>query len=843
MRIRLAVLVVLAVAASAACAQASLDISEGWRFSPDEGNVGMAQGWHARQFDDDDWATLDAGAKWEDQGFPDVDGYGWYRKWVDVPAAWAGKKTWLVLGGVNDCGVLFCNGKIVATYGDEVHRSAARTPVIAQIGMYLTAGERNLIALRVYDRAFSGGLWLLPCMLTTDPQDVPTVIVTECFVDYAAAEAVLRITQTGLDTQRLNGAYHVEVAGADGSTPVARRAIPIRDEEPAAFATFDLPRTKEAVDYRVSVQGRDAAGEVIAGTCAETTAEWPGETVWPPEYQGATILNNLVAELLDVPSLKPGRFEFNNPRAGWVFFAAETGDPQIVLDEEPEPLALRTYPETGAREAMRFLSAGRHALTVAEAGGGRLVVRAVPELGYCYYPATPHIPEQGPYDWAFLERYVLPHVNMLVASGADLPEEHFDQWLREGRRWVDRGGLPGLHAAEPAPAQKVYDTWAARRGTTDPRYSGLIIDEFSHVEAEYFREWTDALARLSDDPRFAGKTFYAWCAEMYEHEPAAEFERLVRERNHRFAWEQYLSEQPAEDWTRCYVLRRYVRNMNAWKAKSPDVGRHMHMCLGFFSTPPCTLDLNPGVNFDVLLDWQFHVMATDPAYADLYGVMQWTSSYTDEETLRWGYRLFRHYCIEGSREPLTRDPLMLPHVKNPDFAEGLAHWEIEPAAEGSVAGRTMDGFSALQGRYPATHEGDTYLWMKRDAQRANRARQTVQDLEPGRLYSLKLISADLKHLDVEQKVGVSLQLENAEVLDEYGYQSVFRSRPQWKVKACEGLAQVYLNYHRVVFRAKGPTAELTISDAASAGGMADQELACNYVQLQPYHPPAGQPRE
>ena len=46
-----------------------------------------------------------------------------------------------------------------------------------------------------------------------------------------------------------------------------------------------------------------------------------------------------------------------------------------------------------------------------------------------------------------------------------------------------------------------------------------------------------------------------------------------------------------------------------------------------------------------------------------------------------------------------------------------------------------------------------------------------------------------------------------------------------------------LNSHRMVFRAKGPTAILTVSDWASAkdpGGPAGQELMFNFVQVQPY---------
>ena len=51
--------------------------------------------------------------KWEDQTYPDLDGYGWYRKTRSIPADWNGKDVWFKLGTVNDAYELFVNGKSV----------------------------------------------------------------------------------------------------------------------------------------------------------------------------------------------------------------------------------------------------------------------------------------------------------------------------------------------------------------------------------------------------------------------------------------------------------------------------------------------------------------------------------------------------------------------------------------------------------------------------------------------------------------------------------------------------------------------------------------------------------
>ena len=68
-----------------------------------------------------------------------------------------------------------------------------------------------------------------------------------------------------------------------------------------------------------------------------------------------------------------------------------------------------------------------------------------------------------------------------------------------------------------------------------------------------------------------------------------------------------------------------------------------------------------------------------PSFQDLYGLQEYLSSYADEELLRWAHQLFRHYCIEGKRTRFSDDPYLLPHLQNPDFANGLDGWQIEPA--------------------------------------------------------------------------------------------------------------------------------------------------------------------
>ena len=145
----------------------TIDLSESWQFSPDENNVGISEKWYALHFNDSKWDTLDAGKRWEDQGYPDLDSFGWYRKTVDIPADWKEQDVWLKFGGVNDAYELFINGESVSSFGDP-NITFANKPSFTKVTDKIKYGESNLIAIKVNDWGNSGGLWRLPVIVTKD---------------------------------------------------------------------------------------------------------------------------------------------------------------------------------------------------------------------------------------------------------------------------------------------------------------------------------------------------------------------------------------------------------------------------------------------------------------------------------------------------------------------------------------------------------------------------------------------------------------------------------------------------------------------------------------------------
>jgi len=129
-----------ATAVFTATAQQTIDLSSGWKFKPEP--AGQMCQWQTPTLADDDWAIVKAGARWEDQGFAETDGYAWYRKEIDVPTSWAKQQSWLILGAVNDAFALFCNGHLVNEFGDSLKHTIANIPSMANLTPHLLVGKK-----------------------------------------------------------------------------------------------------------------------------------------------------------------------------------------------------------------------------------------------------------------------------------------------------------------------------------------------------------------------------------------------------------------------------------------------------------------------------------------------------------------------------------------------------------------------------------------------------------------------------------------------------------------------------------------------------------------------------
>jgi hypothetical protein len=526
--------------------------------------------------------------------------------------------------------------------------------------------------------------------------------------------------------------------------------------------------------------------------------------------------NNLVTTLLNIRSASKPAYTITRKRDGWLF---------IVADEV---------------ESMRWVKAGKHEIEAA--AGKPLLVRAIPEIvhsGLGYHP-SPFLASYPKYSVAYLEKIgVFANANVILERKPD-PDFDIAKWRASGKQIRVRAS-----SAEAEPAG-IYDYWTNHRGMHEP-YDGIQMSEYDgwkgspHLKDYHYL--SDAVRKIAGEPRFAGKRLVPYTTAMYNSPKAMNFLETLFKHGHHQAVERYIPEQAtlAEAKKQLYWMSTII---DSYRKKLRGSQRRSIMALGYMSAPPETLDRYPGANYLVFMDMQMRALAVEGTYKGLYGVMWYHTAYADEEALRWSVKLIRHYCIEGKTGRLTKAPYILRHLKNGDFANKTIGWKLapaEPGKDGSMAVRKHESLSVLETRYTKVEQGETFLWTRRNAEKPNRFSQTIRLLKPGQTYSLRMMVCDYRDLidgrDRKQEHKPMVSIEGAQMLPDQSFREVFRSgragHAHGKFNRDNNL---WITYHRLIFRAEQRTAKLTISDWQSPTdpGPADQELTFNYLSVQPY---------
>jgi hypothetical protein len=605
---------------------------------------------------------------------------------------------------------------------------------------------------------------------------------------------------------------------------------------------------------------------LCAGTCgAESTSTSSGHKK----------RNNLVTQLLDASSIPQASAElaFTRAREGWIFVGISftgTGSCKATLDpaSRKELLIAHDAKDRRRAEAVRYVSAGEHRLRVECTGDlriDRLVVRAIPELIHSGLGFDPAIKSYGRYDLAFLQKDILPNVTTLIIPHTlTLPRRVIDDWHRQGKRFVAEVGIDG----QARTAEDHFRFWASFLDKS-PFLDGIIVNEFivnkpstrpsaavspawqARVDRErqQHRVYEAAIKKLRKDARYKDKSFYAYVGgsgkKLNQEMIGPTFVRSLIGTDCRIALERYLHEMSSEKGSE-EALATFVEGIGDWEAKEPGVRKRMVIVFGLFSMPSLSLNKMPNVDYHVWMDRQMKLVANHPLLADIAGLEWWTSALADEETVRFVGRLYRHYAIEGRTDRLTRDPLFTHHLRNADFADGLAGWTVRQAEEGTVQARRFPRYGRIEGRFMGLwrppdpeHIGDTFLWMKRSAKGPNTFTQTIKDVQPGRLYSMKMFSCDYQDL-VKPKAKAhdeatgfigKVELEGVDVDAKRSFTEMYASSPEPRIP-------VWITYHWKVFRAKAATARIIVSDwpkAKGATGPVGQEQVFNFLEIQPYH--------
>ncbi len=121
----------------------------------DPGNKGEALGYADPALNAADWKPMSLPQFFETAGLV-IDGAVWFRKEIELPGSWTGKDLELKLTAIDDFDITYFNGTRVGATGNDTPNSYL-VPRDYKIPGALVRAGRNVIAVRVFDRAGEGG--------------------------------------------------------------------------------------------------------------------------------------------------------------------------------------------------------------------------------------------------------------------------------------------------------------------------------------------------------------------------------------------------------------------------------------------------------------------------------------------------------------------------------------------------------------------------------------------------------------------------------------------------------------------------------------------------------------
>ncbi len=135
------------------------DLPLTWRFKIDPDEVGHKEGWHAEDFDDSEWDTVEIREFWENQGYSPYDGAGWYRLEYTVPDELPedSDDLYLAFGAVSDEASVFVDGNLqfASRYGDNMRHQR----FLVDVSDLAEPGETITLAVRAWNVNWCGGIW------------------------------------------------------------------------------------------------------------------------------------------------------------------------------------------------------------------------------------------------------------------------------------------------------------------------------------------------------------------------------------------------------------------------------------------------------------------------------------------------------------------------------------------------------------------------------------------------------------------------------------------------------------------------------------------------------------
>ncbi|MCS7228629.1 MAG: alpha/beta hydrolase-fold protein [Candidatus Kryptonium sp.] len=133
-----------------------IELSGKWLF-----RIGDNKEWSDVKIDEFGWVEIQVPSQWEKQGY-NFDGVAWYRKHVKIPSSFKDKKIYLYLGKIDDNDKVYFNGELIG-----ITRGWTQERFYFIPNDLIKYDEDNVIAIRVEDLGFGGGIYEGPILIVS----------------------------------------------------------------------------------------------------------------------------------------------------------------------------------------------------------------------------------------------------------------------------------------------------------------------------------------------------------------------------------------------------------------------------------------------------------------------------------------------------------------------------------------------------------------------------------------------------------------------------------------------------------------------------------------------------
>ena len=127
-----------------------------WLFCTDPKQEGHLKGFFKADWDVSSWRKIRMGV-WEKQGYPGYDGVAWYQIRFTMPPKMDCNAVEIVFDGVDESAWVWLNGIYLGAH--DMGPAGWQVPFAVDCRNEIRWGKENILTVRVFDAAFSGGIY------------------------------------------------------------------------------------------------------------------------------------------------------------------------------------------------------------------------------------------------------------------------------------------------------------------------------------------------------------------------------------------------------------------------------------------------------------------------------------------------------------------------------------------------------------------------------------------------------------------------------------------------------------------------------------------------------------